>query len=165
MLTLYKGIFHDFTGIYMHWGDHIVTFCFSNSLLLQASLHLIPQIDMSIYFCVLKELSITPVIGLPQPQSKRSKGTSVLTAPACLYLRLWRQASFFLPKRQLKGAATNPPMHLPTNPYSCTYSLEASSQTKITRNIMFAHCRIDNDLCLPDVAHSQAQFLRYSSLP
>ena len=149
----------------MRWGDHIITFSFPNSLLLQASLRLIPTIEISIYFCFVKGLSITLVLSLPRPPSRRSKGTSALTPPACLYLRHWRQAPFVLPKRQLKMAATNPPIHLPSNPYSCTYSLEANSRTRTTRSIVFAHSRTDSHLCLPEVAHSQAQSSRYSLLP
>ena len=56
------------------------------------------------------------MLSLPRPPSKRSKGTSVLTAPAYLYLHHWRQAPFVPPERRLKMTATYPPIHLQSNP-------------------------------------------------
>lgn len=114
----------------MRLGDHIITFSFPNSLLLQASLRLIPTIEISIYFYFVKKLSITLVLSLPRPPSKRSEGASALTAPACLCLRRWRQVPFVLPNGQLKMTATNPPIQLPSNPYPCTYSLRSQLSDK-----------------------------------
>ena len=59
---------------HMHWGSYIIAFYFLNTLLLQASLHLIPKIEIPIYFCISKEAFNHPwcfVFHSPQTETQR----------------------------------------------------------------------------------------------
>ena len=140
MLALYKGMFHDFTSIYV-LGISNFTLYFSNTLLLQASLHLIPQIEIYIYFSISKELSITPVRSLPQAPNKRSKDPLAPMATACPYLPFWRHASFVLPKQQLKDAAINPPLHLPRNPFVYQFTRSQLSDERYSEHHVLSPSR------------------------
>ena len=83
---------------HMHCGSYIIAFRISNTLLLQASLHLIPQIETPIFFCISKDPSLNLVLSPPWPPTEESKDTASADGSSLSLSSLWTASPFLLPK-------------------------------------------------------------------